>query len=234
MEPRQLALKQRRQPQLARQRKRNQPQSRPQQLSHQELQASLLASTGLTSLLSLINTFHKVSIPSKAGLWKDLPYIAHPFIFEKVKNGQSSSFKLHLNLKPTCNPDTAGNPLPSYTVDDSLQNGEVVYDCDENHGHHFSRDTNSYFEDECSNPILFYNTIWTPSKQRIRVVKLSESRVACCINYPLQNVPLSRKQALACNNAEDVSFKCKNKTDISVLLVRVTAVTRRTVVLETN
>ncbi|CAL8132483.1 unnamed protein product [Orchesella dallaii] len=168
----------------------------------------------LPDLPSVTNKyFIKCPIPSKAGLWKDLPFIAHPFIFQKVKNGQHSSFKLHLKLKPTCNPDAEGNPLPRDTVDDSLQNGEVVYDCDENHGHHFSRDTNSYFEDECSNPILFYNTIWTPSKQRIRVVKLSESRVACCINYPLQNVPLSRKQALVCNNVEDVSFKCGNKTD---------------------
>ncbi|CAL8132486.1 unnamed protein product [Orchesella dallaii] len=150
--------------------------------------------------------FIKCPIPSKTGPWADLPYISYPSIFEQV---DKYTYRRILKLKSSCNPDLDGNSLPSSTSSGSGCELDIK-DCARKP---FKSRIGTFFEDECKNPILYgFNTRWYP-ELKLRVVVLSNDRVACCIDYQLGDPIQSRKQALVCNNNEDRTFKCEDKTD---------------------
>ncbi|CAL8120662.1 unnamed protein product [Orchesella dallaii] len=149
--------------------------------------------------------FIKCPIPSKTGPWADLPYISYPSIFEQVKN----TYRRILKLKSSCNPDLDGNSLPSSTSSGSGCE-LAIKDCANKP---FNSRIGTYFEDECKNPFLYgFDTRWYPELE-LSVVVLSNDRVACCIDYRLGDPIQSGKQALVCNNIEDRSFMCEDKSD---------------------
>ncbi|CAL8132544.1 unnamed protein product [Orchesella dallaii] len=150
------------------------------------------------------------NIPDKTGYWEQVDFMIYPKIFQKDRFGQYEQ-KLKPGLAENCDVlQYPIHPFASEIVNPFLP----VYDCLQD----AFKPGQSYFEDECGNPILYKKgTHWNILQfARVHITYLNIRRVACCVNYGDPNEAYNRNLTMVCNTpSKEISLEkwCRNPQD---------------------
>ncbi|CAL8132525.1 unnamed protein product [Orchesella dallaii] len=147
---------------------------------------------------------------NKTGYWYDVAFMVYPAIFQKDRFGHYEQ-KMKPGLAEHCHLFRYPyHPFLAESVNPFLP----VYDCRQEE----FKPGQSYFEDECRNPILYKKgTHWNRFQfARIHIAYLNMARVACCVNYGGPNEAYYRNLTMVCTTpSKKVSLEkwCRNPQD---------------------